>query len=62
MRLISIEKNVLNIENVDMLDETPLLDIKPYIPDFDIHETEKIGWFKNKSGNLNEIKSDKRFE
>ena len=62
VRLLSIDKNILNIENVDILDGTPLLDIKPYIPDFDIHKIEKIGWVENKTDKLNEIKSDKRFE
>lgn len=62
VRLLSIDKNIIRIENVDMLDETPLLDIKPYISDFDIHEIEKIGWIQNKTDKLIEIKSDKRFE
>lgn len=62
VRLIKIEKHILSIENVDMLDETPLLDIKPYVPDFDIHKTEKNGWTENKTNHLNETKSDKRFE
>lgn len=62
VRLLRIEKNILQVENVDMLDETPLLDIKPYIPDFDIHKTEKNGWIENKTNQLNKIKSDKRFE
>jgi tRNA (adenine37-N6)-methyltransferase len=62
VRLLKIEKNILYIENVDMLDGTPLLDIKPYIPDFDIHATEKNGWIDSKTDNLNETKSDRRFE
>jgi len=41
-----------------MLDETPLLDIKPYIPDFDVHETKKTGWIENKTDKLSGIKSD----
>ncbi|MDO8897544.1 MAG: tRNA (N6-threonylcarbamoyladenosine(37)-N6)-methyltransferase TrmO [Bacteroidales bacterium] len=62
VRLLRVEKNILYIENVDMLDETPLLDIKPYIPDFDMHITEKNGWIENKTDKLNKSKSDKRFE
>ncbi|HOS46581.1 MAG TPA: TrmO family methyltransferase, partial [Paludibacter sp.] len=62
VRNIKIEKNIIYVENVDILDETPLLDIKPYIPDFDIHTTEKIGWLKNKTDDLNNIKSDRRFK
>ena len=61
VKLLGIENNTLFIENVDILNETPLLDIKPYIPKFDIHKVEKQGWIENKIGNLNTIKSDKRF-
>ncbi|TVQ88326.1 MAG: tRNA (N6-threonylcarbamoyladenosine(37)-N6)-methyltransferase TrmO [Bacteroidetes bacterium] len=61
VRLLRIENNIIDIENVDMLDETPLLDIKPYIPDFDVHKTEKKGWIENKTDNLHKTKSDKRF-
>jgi tRNA-Thr(GGU) m(6)t(6)A37 methyltransferase TsaA len=61
VKLISIKDNILEIENVDMIDGTPLLDIKPYISEFDIHEIEKNGWIKEKKGNLKEIKSDDRF-
>ncbi len=62
VKLLNIDKNVINIENVDILDGTPLLDIKPYIPDFDNYNVEKRGWTKNKTLNLNTIKSDKRFQ
>jgi len=62
VRLLSVDKNIIHVENVDMLDETPLLDIKPYIPGFDIHKTEKNGWIEKKTDQLNQTKSDKRFE
>jgi tRNA-Thr(GGU) m(6)t(6)A37 methyltransferase TsaA len=62
VRLLSIENNILHVVNVDMLDQTPLLDIKPYVPDFDIHKTEKNGWVEKKTDKLNKTKSDKRFE
>lgn len=61
VKLAGIKDNVLAIENVDMLDGTPLLDIKPYIPDFDFHEVEKTGWTVNKTEIINNIKSDDRF-
>jgi len=61
VKLIAIENNILYIENVDVLDGTPLLDIKPYIPEFDKHEVEKTGWIENKIVKLNSIKSDNRF-
>jgi tRNA-Thr(GGU) m(6)t(6)A37 methyltransferase TsaA len=62
VKLVNVEENVLCIENVDMLDGTPLLDIKPYIPDFDVHEVNKVGWTANRTGALNTVRSDKRFK
>lgn len=62
VRNIKIEKNIIYVENVDILDETPLLDIKPYVPGFDIHKTEKNGWLENKTDDLNNTKSDGRFK
>lgn len=61
VKLLDIKDNELFVENIDILNETPLLDIKPYIPEFDHHTVEKIGWIKNKTENLNAIKSDDRF-
>ncbi len=62
VRNIKIEENIIHIENIDILDGTPLLDIKPYIPDFDVHKTEKFGWIERKTDNLKEVKSDERFK
>ena len=62
VKLISIIDNILEIENVDMLDGTPLLDIKPYIPGFDIHHIEKDGWINEKMEKLSDLKSDARFK
>lgn len=61
VKLLEVKNNILLIDNIDVLNETPLIDIKPYIPEFDIHQVEKVGWTKNKIANLNTIKSDKRF-
>jgi tRNA-Thr(GGU) m(6)t(6)A37 methyltransferase TsaA len=58
---LSINKNIIEIENVDVLNGTPLLDIKPYIPEFDIHNVEKIGWIENKISEIAQAKSDERF-
>lgn len=48
VRLDKIEKNILYVTNVDMVDGTPLLDIKPYVPEFDKAEKIEIGWLKDK--------------
>ena len=61
VRLIRIESNILYIQNVDILDGTPLLDIKPYVPAFDVHPTEKIGWIEDKTGKIEEAVDDGRF-
>jgi tRNA-Thr(GGU) m(6)t(6)A37 methyltransferase TsaA len=41
--------NVLEIEGVDVLDGTPLLDIKPYVPDFDVRQDTRVGWYETRS-------------
>ncbi len=52
VKLISIEDNILTIENVDLLDGTPVLDIKPYSPTFILDETIRTGWIEStKSSN-----------
>lgn len=61
VKILSINKNIIEIENIDVLNGTPLLDIKPYIPEFDIHKVEKIGWLENKISEIAQTKSDKRF-
>ena len=44
VKLVSIQKNVLHIEDVDILDGTPLIDIKPYFKRFDSREHVRSGW------------------
>ncbi len=45
VHLLRVEGNRLDIEGIDMLDNTSLLDIKPYVPEFDIRENVQIGWY-----------------
>ncbi|MEN6440069.1 MAG: tRNA (N6-threonylcarbamoyladenosine(37)-N6)-methyltransferase TrmO [Syntrophobacter sp.] len=61
VRLIGIQGTHLIIEDVDVLDETPLLDIKPYVPLFDSRETEKIGWFSARVQDAEKSRADDRF-
>lgn len=61
VKLLEINGNLLTIENIDILDGTPLLDIKPYIIEFDCFRTESNGWISNKMKRLNDLKSDNRF-
>lgn len=46
VRLLSREGCILHVADVDILDDTPLLDIKPYVPEFDAHPSSKAGWFE----------------
>jgi len=48
VKLIKRKDNILTIKEIDVLDKTPLLDIKPYIPKFDNRKNVKIGWLKRK--------------
>lgn len=49
VRLLGRNGNVLTVEGADMLDATPLLDIKPYIPRFDTIPGASEGWFADKA-------------
>ena len=61
VRLLSIDRNTLHIENVDILDGTPLLDIKPYVPEFDDHPAARVGWLEHSKGAVQNTRSDDRF-
>ena len=61
VRLRRIDKGILHIENVDILDGTPLLDIKPYVPEFDLQENPRTGWLQGAEGKVAHRKADGRF-
>ena len=48
VRLLERSGNILQIAGVDMVNGTPLLDIKPYLPDIDAHHSVRTGWAKDK--------------
>jgi tRNA (adenine37-N6)-methyltransferase len=48
VRLLSRQDNILEVQGVDVLDGTPLLDIKPYIPEFDVREHTINGWYDSR--------------
>jgi tRNA-Thr(GGU) m(6)t(6)A37 methyltransferase TsaA len=48
VRLLEREENILYVSGIDVLDETPLLDIKPYIPRFDCFQDATEGWLADK--------------
>jgi tRNA (Thr-GGU) A37 N-methylase len=61
VRLLSVEGKIVRFANPDMLDGTPLLDIKPYVSEFDRMEPEREGWFEGKSAAARSTRSDSRF-
>jgi tRNA-Thr(GGU) m(6)t(6)A37 methyltransferase TsaA len=61
VRLTKIEGRNLYIQNVDVIDGTPLLDIKPYVPAFDVHPADQIGWIEDKTSKIKEVVDDGRF-
>jgi len=61
VRLISVENTTLHIRDVDMLDNTPLLDIKPYVPQLNPTGVESIGWFTKALDRISQTRADERF-
>ncbi len=62
VRLLEVEGHILHIEDVDVVDGTPLLDIKPYVPEFDVRRAERIGWLSGKTERIKETRADERFK
>ncbi|THB64223.1 MAG: tRNA (N6-threonylcarbamoyladenosine(37)-N6)-methyltransferase TrmO [Desulfovibrio sp.] len=61
VEILSIEDNVVRIKGVDVLDNTPLLDIKPYVPRFDAWPEARCGWLETNAEKAVTISSDDRF-
>jgi len=62
VRLERIEGATLHVSNVDIVDNTPLLDIKPCVPKFDALEDVRIGWLADRSEHAVHKRSDERFK
>lgn len=58
---VDVAAGVVRLCNVDILDGTPVLDIKPYVPAFDVWEAERIGWFEGKVEAAGTCRADERF-
>ena len=62
VELVKVEGNIVTIKGIDVLDGTPLLDIKPYIENFDKAEGEiRSGWMKATIDEVRDRRSDDRF-
>jgi len=62
VQLDKIENGVLYIQNVDILNGTPLLDIKPYVPEFDTQVKCRTGWLEKTGKAVSSRKSNGRFK
>jgi len=61
VRLVAVEDNTILVDDLDILDGTPLLDVKPYVPEFDHRPDAKVGWLEQARGAVREQESDERF-
>jgi tRNA-Thr(GGU) m(6)t(6)A37 methyltransferase TsaA len=59
--LDKIEDNILFVRDIDIVEGTPLVDIKPFVPQFDIREVDRIGWLDKNIKKLRNSKDDGRF-
>ncbi len=60
VKLESVKDNILHITGIDMADGTPVLDIKPYIPDLNPEGKIRLGWLENKVNGMNKSRSGDR--
>lgn len=59
--LIRIDDSIIYVDKLDVLDGTPLLDIKPYVPEFDSQHDFRLGWLEEVKQNVHTTRSDNRF-
>lgn len=61
VQLDRIDNGNLHVRNIDILDGTPLLDIKPYVPEFDNYTRVRVGWLEHVRKTVDDRRSDDRF-
>lgn len=61
VRLVGVEGTTIRIADIDILDGTPLLDMKPYVPQLDDRAEPRIGWYAGRVERVAEIRADERF-
>lgn len=62
VELVRVEGNQVYVTGIDVLDGTPLLDIKPYIKEFDAVKASKSGWMRSSDEEVSTKRSDERFK
>lgn len=60
VRLEAVEGATLHVSGIDLLDGTPVLDVKPYVPAFDVFAAERIGWLEQGARRVHEVRADER--
>jgi tRNA-Thr(GGU) m(6)t(6)A37 methyltransferase TsaA len=61
LRIKSVSDGRVQVLDVDLLDGTPILDVKPYVPEFDARVDARIGWYAQAARKNEQVVSDKRF-
>ncbi len=62
VQLERVECTTLHVTGLDLLDGTPVLDLKPYVTAFDSIQAQRIGWFTGKTDYIHHIRADDRFD
>ncbi|MDP9293461.1 MAG: tRNA (N6-threonylcarbamoyladenosine(37)-N6)-methyltransferase TrmO [Actinomycetota bacterium] len=62
VELVRVDAGVLHVRGIDLLDGTPILDVKPYVPLFDVREDARAGWFEQAGPRVHHVRSDRRYE
>jgi tRNA-Thr(GGU) m(6)t(6)A37 methyltransferase TsaA len=62
VRLLAVNGATLEISGIDLLDGTPVLDLKPYVSEFDAISAERTGWLQGVAERVHHVKADARFE
>ena len=61
VELVAVQPGALRIRGVDLLDGTPVLDVKPYVPLFDARDDVRAGWFGAAAARVHDVRSDERY-
>ena len=61
VRLVDITDGTLMVKDIDVVNGTPLLDVKPYVPGFDVRKVDRIGWIGQRSREIEGTVDDGRF-
>jgi tRNA-Thr(GGU) m(6)t(6)A37 methyltransferase TsaA len=62
VRLLQVKGSTLHVSGLDLLDGTPILDIKPYVPTIDQAEADRIGWLEGRVAAFHTSRADDRFD